>query len=66
MYRLCSEWDFGEGNLVFASYKAGLNWLYSHGELQDMAAENSSELVSYIADLFDLGYLSWQPVQIIE
>lgn len=66
MYRLNSEWDFGERDLIFATQKAGLNWLYSHAELQDWAAEAYLDIVIYIATLFADGYLSWQPVQIIE
>jgi hypothetical protein len=66
MYRLHSEWDFGEGNLIFATQKAGLDWLYSNAELQDWAAEAYLDIVIYIATLFADGYLSWEPLQIIE
>ena len=65
MYRLWSEWDIGETNVVFASKEAGLAWLRANPEVADMAAEDKESVDECIDDCFYQGYFSWETLEVI-
>ena len=67
MYRLWSEWDIGEGNLIFASQDAGMRWLRENPAVAEIAQEDYEGGVEHcITSCFDDGYFSWQAVEIIQ
>jgi hypothetical protein len=65
MYRLYSEWDIGETNVVFASKEAGLDWLRANPEVADMAEEGKESVDECIDDCFYQGYFSWETLEVI-
>ena len=63
MLRLWSEWDIGEGNLVFASKQALMTWLHTKSlAVVQMAAEEQSSVEDFVATCFDEGYFSIEPL----
>ena len=65
MLRLWSEWDIGEGNLVFASKQALMTWLHDNLEVVQMAAEESIAVEDFVIECFDDGYFSFQSLTYI-
>lgn len=66
MYRLWSEWDIGEGNLVFASLQAGMAWLHASAAVAEIAAEDNQSVDECIQSCFDEGYFNWETLEVIE
>jgi hypothetical protein len=66
MYRLWSEWDIGEGNLIFASQDAGMSWLRENPAVAEIAIDSECSVEDCITSCFDDGYFSWQAVEIIQ
>lgn len=66
MFRLWSEWDFGEGDKVFATKEAGMRWLQSNPDVATSALEDRQTVEAYIEQCFDDGYFDWQRVEVIE
>jgi len=66
MYRLWSEWDIGESNLVFASKEAGLDWLRTNPVVAEIAAEENESVEQFTQGCFDEGYFSWEQLEVIE
>lgn len=66
MFRLYSEWDIGESNLVFASKEAGMRWLNENSGVAEIAAEDNQSIKDCIQECFDWGYFEWDPVQLVE
>lgn len=65
MFRLWSEWDIGEGNVIFATKAAGEFWLHNNAHVAEMAQEDSCSVDEEIQSNFDDGYFSWQKLEII-
>lgn len=66
MFRLWSEWDIGENNVVFASKEAGLAWLRANPEVVAMAEEGQESVEECIQSCFDEGYFDWEELKVIE
>jgi hypothetical protein len=66
MYRLLSEWDIGEVNLIFASEDAGMRWLRENPVVAELAEDYTRSVEDFIISCFDEGYFSWQAVEIIQ
>ncbi len=66
MFRLWSEWDIGESNLVFATREAGMAWLRTNTDVAEMAAEDNQSVDECIQDCFDCGYFDWEALEVIE
>jgi hypothetical protein len=66
MYILWSEWDIGEGNLVFASLNSGMAWLHASAVVAELAAEDNQSVEECIHQCFDEGYFSWEQLEVIE
>lgn len=60
VYRLWSEWDIGEGSLVFATKEAGEAWLRNNSDVKDIADAENQTLEDCITDCFENGYFSWE------
>jgi hypothetical protein len=65
MYLLISEWDIGEGRLIFASKESCINWLHNHSEIQELAAEEKSSVEDWVSECFYQGYFNLCEVQVI-
>jgi hypothetical protein len=65
MLRLWSEWDIGEGNLVFASKQALISWLHVNEAVAEMAAEEQSSPQDFVATCFDEVYFSAETLTVI-
>lgn len=65
MFRLYSEWDIGETNLVFASKEAGLAWLRTNPDVAEMAAEDKQTIDECIYGCFYDGYFNWETLEVI-
>jgi len=65
MLRLWSEWDIGEGDLVFANKQALMTWLHANEDIVEMAEEEQSSVQNFVAACFDEGYFSIEPLTII-
>lgn len=65
MLRLWSEWDIGEGDLVFASKQALMDWLHANEAVVEMATEELSSPQDFVAACFDEGYFSIEPLTYI-
>jgi len=65
MYQLWSEWDIGEGNLIFTSKESCVNWLHNHLEIQQLAAEEKSSVEDWVAECFYQGYFDLREMQVI-
>ena len=65
MYRLYSEWDIGEGNLIFASREVGVRWLYDNEAIKEMAADEKASVPAFVESLFAEGFLTWEPLEVI-
>lgn len=66
MFRLWSEWNIGEDNLIFASREAGIHWLYDNAAIQEMAAEERAAVPGFVETLFADGYLALEAVEVIQ
>jgi hypothetical protein len=69
MYRLWSEWDIGESDLIFANKEAGMRWLRENPAVAEIAEDGELGEVSVedcITSCFDEGYFSWQVVEVIQ
>lgn len=66
MYRLWSEWDISEGNLVFATLQAGMAWLHASAVVAELAAEDNQSVDECIQQCFDEGYFSWEQLEVVE
>ena len=67
MFRLWSEWDIGETNVVFASREAGICWLHNNAAIKEMAAEESCDDIPFFVEgLFADCYLDWEAVEVIQ
>lgn len=66
MYRLWSEWDMGEGNLVFATLQAGMAWLHANAVVAELAAEENESVEQFTQGCFDEGYFNWEQLEVIE
>ena len=56
MLRLWSEWDIGEGNLVFANKQALMTWLHANEAVAEMAAEEACSVEELVSNYYDEGY----------
>jgi hypothetical protein len=66
MFRLWSEWDIGENNLIFASKEAGTKWLRNNAAVLEMADDENMQIDAYITQLFCEGFFSWQAVEFVQ
>ena len=66
MYRLWSEWDIGEGDLIFATREAGMRWLQENLVVADMASEDRQSTDDFIESCKSGGLFCFQSVEIIE
>jgi hypothetical protein len=67
MFRLWSEWDIGEKNVVFTSREVGMRWLHANEAIKEMAAEESyDDIPSFVEGLFADCYLDWEAVEVIQ
>lgn len=66
MLRLWSEWDIGEGNLIFASKEAGMRWLQSNAGVAEIAQEDNCSIDDCITSCFDEGLFCWETLTIIQ
>lgn len=67
MFKLWSEWDIGENNLIFANKDAGMRWLQNNPAVAEIAELNKDSTIdACIAACFDDGYFSWETLEIIE
>lgn len=66
MYRLWSEWEIGEGDIIFANKEAGLRWLNENPTVAEIAQEDKCSIEDCITSCFDDGYFHWQAVEIIQ
>ena len=66
MFKLWSEWDIGEGRVVFASKEAGIAWLRDNPHILEMAADENIKIDPYIEHLFDIDLFCWETVEIIK
>ena len=66
MFRLWSEWDIGEENIVFASREAGMRWLHANEAIKEMADDENAEVPSFVEELFADCYLDWEAVEVIQ
>ena len=66
MFRLWSEWDIGEQNIVFASREVGMRWLHANEAIKEMADDENAEVPSFVEGLFEEGYLNWEAVEVIQ
>jgi hypothetical protein len=66
MFKLWSEWDIGEGDLIFATRKAGNRWLKDNLVVADMANENKQSIDDFIKSCKDGGLFCFQEVEIVE
>lgn len=65
MFRLWSEWDIGEENVVFATLEAGMAWLRSNPDVVYMATVDAQSVDECIQECFDEGYFNWEPLEVI-
>jgi hypothetical protein len=65
MYRLWSEWDIGEDNLVFATLESGMAWLRASAAVAEMAEDDYQSVDECIQSCFDEGYFSWETLEVI-
>jgi hypothetical protein len=66
MYRLWSEWDIGEGDLIFATQDAGIRWLRENPAIAEIAEDGECSIEDCIVSCFDDGYFHWQAVEIVQ
>lgn len=66
MFKLWSEWDIGESNVIFVSREAGTKWLRNNAAVLEMADDENTQIDAYIDQLFEDGYFSWETVEIVE
>ena len=65
MLRLWSEWDIGEGNLVFASKQALMTWLHANEAVAEMAAEEACSVEELVSNYYDEGFFSDETLTVI-
>jgi hypothetical protein len=65
MLRLWSEWDIGEGNLVFASKQALISWLHVNEAVAEMAAEEACSVEELVINYYDEGFFSDETLTVI-
>lgn len=66
MFRLWSDWDIGEDNLIFVSKEAGIRWLQSNEVVAEIAAEDGCSIDDFITDCFDNQCFSWKAMEVIQ
>ena len=66
MFRLWSEWDIGEKDVVFASREAGMRWLHANETIKEMADEEGAKVPPFVEELFADCYLDWEAVEVIQ
>jgi hypothetical protein len=66
MYRLWSEWEIGEGDLIFASKDAGMRWLHENPTVAEIAIDSECSVEDCIVSCFDDGYFQWLAVEVIQ
>jgi hypothetical protein len=66
MYRLWSEWDIGEGYLIFTSKDAGMRWLRENPAIAEIAQEDNCSIDDCIVSCFDEGFFNWETLEIIQ
>lgn len=60
MYRIYSEWDIGQDNLVFTTEEAVIEWLEDNYVLMSLLEDASFE------DMIEKDLIGWQEVTIID
>jgi hypothetical protein len=65
MLRLWSEWDIGEGNLVFASKQALMDWMHASEAVAEMAAEDQMSVEELVSNYYDEGFFSDETLTVI-
>lgn len=66
MYRLWSEWDIGENNIIFANKEAVMRWLRDNNAVLEIADEDGTDVDTCIASCFEDCYFSLETVEIVE
>jgi hypothetical protein len=66
MFKLSSEWDIGEENLIFATVEAGMSWLQDNLHVYDMARDDNQSIAIFIASCFADNLFSWKKLEIVE
>lgn len=66
MWRIYSEWDIGETDLVFTNEAAIEKWLMENKYIQAEAKEHEHTVAEEIAEQEELGLLSYVKLTVIE
>jgi hypothetical protein len=66
MFRLWSEWDIDEENIVFTSKEVGMQWLRDNQVVAEIASEDGASIEACIESCFADGLFCWQEVTIIQ
>lgn len=66
MYKLWSEWDIGERNIIFANKDAVMRWLRNNNAVLEIADEDGTDVDTCIASCFAEGYFELEAVEIVE
>ena len=66
MYRLWSEWDIGERNVIFANKEVAMNWLRNNSAVLEIAKEDRTDVDTCIASCFADGYFHLEALEIVK
>ena len=66
MYRLWSEWDIGERNVIFANKEVAINWLRDNNAVLEIADEDQTDVDTCIESCFAEGYFHLETVEIVK
>lgn len=66
VFRLLSEWDIGEADIMFASKTSVQKFLMTNKPLRDLAKEAHKTIGEYIEELKEEGYLLIEEVPLFQ
>lgn len=66
MFRLWSEWDIDENDIVFVSEEAGMRWLKDNLHVQDMARDDNQTVDEFLKSCFDDRLMDFRHVKVFK
>ncbi len=66
MFRLWSEWDIDESDIVFVSEEAGMRWLKDNLHVQDMARDDNQTVDEFLKSCFHDCLMEFKRVKVFK
>lgn len=66
MFRLWSEWDIDETDIVFVSEEAGMRWLKDNLHVEDMARDDNQTVDEFLKSCFHDRLMGFKHVKVFK